>query len=109
MQLASRFAPRSPVLRSELPLSDDLSRAVAPSIFAEARDVGESEVFARAAPTLKYDDVDEVTSEHPPGLTHRADHKKSRPGLLFFVGAAVHLLTARPLPRGGLRRRSRFR
>lgn len=36
MQLASRFAPRSPVLRSESPLSDDQIRAVAPSIFAEA-------------------------------------------------------------------------
>ena len=36
MQLASRFAPRSPVLRSETPLSDDQIRAVAPSIFAEA-------------------------------------------------------------------------
>ncbi len=36
MQLASRFAPRSPVLRSEHPLSDDQIRTVAPSIFAEA-------------------------------------------------------------------------
>lgn len=36
MQLASRFAPRSPVLRSEQPLSDDQIRTVAPSIFAEA-------------------------------------------------------------------------
>ncbi|WP_454739120.1 DUF932 domain-containing protein [Cupriavidus necator] len=36
MQLASRFASRSPVLRSESPLSDDQIRAVAPSIFAEA-------------------------------------------------------------------------
>ncbi len=36
MQLASRFASRSPVLRSERPLSDDQIRAVAPSIFAEA-------------------------------------------------------------------------
>ena len=36
MQLASRFASRSPVLRSEYPLSDDQIRAVAPSIFADA-------------------------------------------------------------------------
>lgn len=36
MQLASRFASRSPVLRSERPLSDDQIRAVAPSIFADA-------------------------------------------------------------------------
>ncbi|SEJ50006.1 MULTISPECIES: DUF932 domain-containing protein [unclassified Variovorax] len=36
MQLASRFAPRSPVLRSEHPLSDDQIRTVAPSIFAQA-------------------------------------------------------------------------
>jgi hypothetical protein len=35
MQLASRFAPHSPVLRSHHPLSDDQIRAVAPSIFAE--------------------------------------------------------------------------
>ncbi|HMM50204.1 MAG: DUF945 domain-containing protein [Lautropia sp.] len=35
MQLASRFAPRSPVLRSDHPLSDDQIRTVAPSIFAE--------------------------------------------------------------------------
>ena len=36
MQLASRFASHSPVLRSDRPLSDDQIRAVAPSIFAEA-------------------------------------------------------------------------
>ncbi len=36
MQLASRFASRSPVLRSEYPLSDDQIRSVVPSIFAEA-------------------------------------------------------------------------
>jgi len=36
MQLASRFAPASPVLRSESPLSDDQIRAVAPSIFTDA-------------------------------------------------------------------------
>ena len=35
MQLASRFTPRSPVLRSNHPLSDDQIRTVAPSIFAE--------------------------------------------------------------------------
>jgi hypothetical protein len=36
MQLASRSASRSQVLRSERPLSDDQIRAVAPSIFADA-------------------------------------------------------------------------
>jgi hypothetical protein len=36
MQLASRFAPCSPVLRSDHPLSDAQIRTVAPSIFAEA-------------------------------------------------------------------------
>ena len=36
MQLASRFASRSPVLRSDQPLSDEQIRAVVPSIFAEA-------------------------------------------------------------------------
>lgn len=36
MHLASRFASRSPVLRSEYPLSDDQIRSVAPSIFAQA-------------------------------------------------------------------------
>ena len=35
MQLASRFAPRSPILRADYPLSDDQIRAVVPSIFAE--------------------------------------------------------------------------
>ena len=35
MQLASRFTHRSPVLRSDYPLSDDQIRTVAPSIFAE--------------------------------------------------------------------------
>lgn len=36
MQLASRFASRSPVLRSDHPLSDEQIRTVAPSIFADA-------------------------------------------------------------------------
>ncbi len=36
MQLASRFASRSPSLRSDYPLSDDQIRKVAPSIFADA-------------------------------------------------------------------------
>lgn len=35
MQLSSRFSQRSPVLRSDHPLSDDQVRTVAPSIFAE--------------------------------------------------------------------------
>lgn len=33
MQLASRFASQSPVLRANYPLSDDEIRTVAPSIF----------------------------------------------------------------------------
>lgn len=36
MSLATRFSNRSPVLRSDRPLSDDQIRAVAPSIFADA-------------------------------------------------------------------------
>ncbi|WNU98992.1 DUF932 domain-containing protein [Enterobacter sp. DTU_2021_1002640_1_SI_PRY_ASU_LCPMC_013] len=36
MQLASRFASRSPILRADHPLSDDQIRAVAPSIYADA-------------------------------------------------------------------------
>lgn len=35
MQLSSRFASRSPILRANHPLSDDQIRAVVPSIFAE--------------------------------------------------------------------------
>jgi hypothetical protein len=35
MQLASRFASRSPMLRADHPLSDDQIHRVAPSIFAE--------------------------------------------------------------------------
>lgn len=36
MQLVSRFAPRSPVLRADHPLSDEQIRTAAPSIFAES-------------------------------------------------------------------------
>ncbi|RQU79321.1 DUF945 domain-containing protein [Burkholderia cenocepacia] len=36
MQLASRFASGSPSLRSHFPISDDVIRTVAPSIFADA-------------------------------------------------------------------------
>ncbi|MDA7418118.1 DUF932 domain-containing protein [Xenophilus arseniciresistens] len=46
MQLASRFAPRSPVLRSESPLSDDQIRAVVPSIFADAPHESRSERYS---------------------------------------------------------------
>jgi hypothetical protein len=35
MQLASRFASHSPILRSDCPLTDDQIRTVAPSIFAQ--------------------------------------------------------------------------
>ncbi|GAA3990642.1 DUF932 domain-containing protein [Comamonas faecalis] len=46
MQLASRFASRSPVLRSEHPLSDDQIRAVVPSIFADAPHQSRSQRYA---------------------------------------------------------------
>lgn len=46
MQLASRFASRSPVLRSERPLSDDQIPAVAPSIFADAPHESRSERYS---------------------------------------------------------------
>ena len=46
MQLATRFASRSPVLRSERPLSDDQIRTVAPSIFAEAPHESRSERYS---------------------------------------------------------------
>lgn len=46
MQLASRFASRSPALRSEHPLSDDQIRAVAPSIFADTPHGSRSERYS---------------------------------------------------------------
>ncbi|EIM01165.1 DUF932 domain-containing protein [Rhodanobacter thiooxydans] len=46
MQLASRFASHSPVLRSEYPLSDDQIRAVAPSIYADAPHQSRSQRYA---------------------------------------------------------------
>lgn len=46
MQLATRFASRSPVLRSDYPLSDDQIRAVAPSIFADAPHESRSERYS---------------------------------------------------------------
>ncbi len=46
MQLASRFAPRSPILRADHPLSDDQIRAVAPSIFAENPHESRSERYS---------------------------------------------------------------
>lgn len=46
MQLASRFASRSPILRSEYPLSDDQICAVAPSIFADAPHESRSERYS---------------------------------------------------------------
>lgn len=52
MQLASRFASRSPVLRSERPLLDDQIRAVAPSIFADAPHESRSERYSYI-PTAK--------------------------------------------------------
>ena len=44
--LASRFASRSPVLRSDSPLSDDQIHRVAPSIFAEAPHESRSQRYA---------------------------------------------------------------
>ena len=49
MQLASRFASRSPSLRSDSPLSDDQIRRVAPSIFADAPHESRSERYAYMA------------------------------------------------------------
>ena len=46
MQLASRFTPQSPVLRSEYPLSDDQIRAVALSICAQAPHGSRSERYS---------------------------------------------------------------
>ncbi|KIZ33690.1 MAG: hypothetical protein BCV62_15225 [Pseudomonas sp. K35] len=46
MQLASNFSYRSPVLRSESPLSDEQIRNVAPSIFAEAPHESRSERYS---------------------------------------------------------------
>ncbi|WP_121334310.1 DUF932 domain-containing protein [Pseudomonas aeruginosa] len=46
MQLASRFASRSPVLRSDYPLSDDQIHRVAPSIFADAPHESRSQRYA---------------------------------------------------------------
>ncbi|WP_025807854.1 DUF932 domain-containing protein [Pseudomonas chlororaphis] len=46
MSLANRFSHRSPVLRSDRPLSDDQIRAVAPSIFADAPHGSRSERYA---------------------------------------------------------------
>jgi hypothetical protein len=47
--LASRFAPKSPTLRSDHPLSDHQIAAVAPSIFAEAAHDSRSERYAYIA------------------------------------------------------------
>lgn len=46
MQLASRFASRSPVLRAEHPLTDDQIRRVAPSIYAEDKHDSRSERYS---------------------------------------------------------------
>ncbi|MGK0129858.1 DUF932 domain-containing protein [Pseudomonas aeruginosa] len=46
MQLASNFSHRSPVLRSDAPLSDEQIRAVAPSIFADAPHESRSERYS---------------------------------------------------------------
>ncbi|UXJ50113.1 DUF932 domain-containing protein [Pseudomonas citronellolis] len=46
MQLASHFAPQSPILRADHPLSDDQIRSVAPSIFAETPHESRSERYS---------------------------------------------------------------
>ncbi len=46
MQLATRFASRSPSLRSDTPLSDEQIRRVAPSIFADAPHASRSERYS---------------------------------------------------------------
>ena len=46
MQLSSRFASRSPVLRADHPLSEEQIRTVAPSIFAEDKHTSRSERYA---------------------------------------------------------------
>jgi hypothetical protein len=45
MQLASSFRPNSPVLRSNVPLSDHQIHDVAPSIFAEGKHDSRSERY----------------------------------------------------------------
>src|SRR5450830_1048897 len=49
MQLSSRFASRSPVLRADHPLSDDQIRSVAPSIFAEDKHASRSDRYSYIA------------------------------------------------------------
>src|SRR5476649_2250512 len=49
MQLSSRFASRSPVLRADHPLSDDQIRTVAPSIFAEDKHASRSDRYSYIA------------------------------------------------------------
>ena len=46
MQLSSRFASHSPVLRADHTLSDDQIRTVAPSIFAEDKHASRSDRYA---------------------------------------------------------------
>jgi hypothetical protein len=46
MQLASRFASQSPVLRADHPLSDEQIRAVAPSIFGQDKHASRSERYS---------------------------------------------------------------
>ena len=45
MQLASRFASRSPVIRSRVPLTDEQLADVVPSIFAEEKHDSRSERY----------------------------------------------------------------
>ena len=49
MQLSSRFASRSPVLRADHPLSDDQIRSVAPSIFADDKHESRSDRYSYIA------------------------------------------------------------
>ena len=45
MQLSSRFANATPILRADHPLSDDQIRSVAPSIFAEEKHQSRSDRY----------------------------------------------------------------
>lgn len=75
--LASRFASRSRVLRSDSPLSDDQIHRVAPSIFAEAPHESRSQRYAYI-PTATV--LTELRKEglEPPGIPGRFTTSHSR-------------------------------
>ena len=67
MQLASRFASRSPSLRSDYPLTDDQIHRVAPSIFADAPHESRSQRYAYI-PTAA--DAGDTKSQYNLGLLY---------------------------------------